>query len=159
VCVLYCFSKNVEFHDFHSATMKSQASHFMPLCKTWRGRSYVYSVWCNKHNDGKWSPFWCDSQWFVFLSSKLLGLYVWVSSIQHHRIIFFASIRVLTESQYTEWSKSYDWCWPRTYIVKCILCVLMVAWVWNEISFDPEQNKLCFIQYPTVGVDTFHIKY
>jgi hypothetical protein len=141
---------NKKFFPFHGIVL------------TWWGRNDVYSVRLNMDNDEKWFPFWCDSQRFVFLTSKLLGLHVWVSSIHYHKIIFFASIRVLTESQYTEWSKSYDWCRSRTYIVRCTMCVLMVTWVWSEISFHPEENQLCFIEYLTtasVAVDTFHIKY
>jgi hypothetical protein len=51
---------------------------------------------------------------------KLLGLYVWVGIIQHDRIIFFACIRVLTESQYTDWSRSCDWCWSKTCSIVCL---------------------------------------
>jgi hypothetical protein len=123
---------------------------------------YVYSVRCNMHSDGKWFLFWCDTQRIVFFTPNILGLHVWVGSIQHHRIIFFASNKEFRESQCVKWSKCCDWCWSRTKIVKGIVCVLIVARELSDISFDPKQNQWFLIYYlstTSVGVDTFHIKY
>jgi hypothetical protein len=56
-----------------------------------------YRVSCNMDNNGKWFLNWCDKQRIVFFTPKLLGVHVRVGRIQHHRINFFASIKVLTE--------------------------------------------------------------
>jgi hypothetical protein len=128
-----------------------------PLCKTWKVMCTV-CVRCSMHNDGKWFPFWCDWQRFVFLTPKHLMLQVRVGSIQHHRIIFFVvAISVPTESQYTEWIKVVTEDGP-----EYIQCVLMVTIVFSDISFDAEQNQYLSIYYlitARVGVNTFHIKY
>jgi hypothetical protein len=52
---------------------------------------------------------WCHTQQFVFTTSNLLRLHVWVDCIQHKRIHFFASIKVLTESQGAQWITGCDY--------------------------------------------------
>jgi hypothetical protein len=49
-------------------------------------------------NNGKWFLYCCDTQGIVFFTPKLLGLLVRVVRIQNHIIIFFALIKVLTET-------------------------------------------------------------
>jgi hypothetical protein len=109
--------------------MEWMASHLMALGRIWTVKCTVCDATCTMI----FSPFWCDTQWFEFFTFNRLDLHVWVVRIQQYRIIFFASIRVLRESLCIQGSKICDWCWSRTYIVKCRVCfngfMLIDSWL------------------------------